>query len=209
MRFVNYAMSVTMLLVCVGSGQASNHQIRFNAQHFSYHDERNVIQQMQLAPKVGLRFVGEVSEDDQNAFLATFAFISKTKDQKDASRLFLEFAPRTSPHEMQKILNEIADSDIAEATPVFLMNNIEAIVEGVVIQPKTILFAVEIAGRIKRFGEFMLGVPTLQGDVWTFPVTAVKPPLNLFILINLVHEDDWVKRASPLFRYLHDPIVAA
>ena len=209
MRCGNYAVSVMLLLMCVGSGQASSHQIPFNLQHFFYHDERNIIEQMQLAPKVGMRFMHDISEDEQNAFLAMFAFTSKTKDPKDTSRLFLEFAPRTSPHDMQKILNEIASSDIAEATPVFLINNVEAIVEGIVIQPKTILFAVEIAGRIKRFGEFILGVPTLQQDEWIFPVTAVKPPLNLFILINLVHEDDWVKRAYPLFRYLHDPIVSS
>ena len=192
----------------VGNAQASSHQAQFDLRHFSYHDKQNIMQQMRLAPKVGVRFIREVSEDEQKEFFAKFSFTSKTKDPKDNERIFLEFAPRTSAPEMQKILNEIAGSDIAEATPVVLINNIEAIVEGIIVQPKIMLSPDDIKLRMKRFGEFKLGTATLEKDEWVFPVTAVKPPLNVFILINLVHEDDWVKRASPMFRYLHDPIVS-
>ena len=208
MRVITYAVIAAVVFGIFCGAQASSHQIRFDLKHFSYHDEKNIVQQMQLAPKVGLRFVGDVSEDEKNEFFAKFTFTNKAKDPKDDSRVFLEFASGKDQHAILKILGEIASSDSAEATPVFLINNMEAIVEGMIIRPKVMLAPDDIERRIKRFGQFKVGTATQQQDEWIFPVTAVKPPLNLFILINLVHEDDWVKRAYPQFRYLQDPIMS-
>ena len=208
MRAVRYMLIAILAWGFLGNAQASSHQARFDLRHFSYHDKQKIMQQMRLAPKVGVRFVHEVSEDEQKEFFAKFSFTAKAKDPKDDSRIFLEFAPRMRQDEIKSILGVITDSDIAEATPVVLINGIEAIVEGMVIQPKIILSPDNIQQRIKRFGEFTVGAPILQQDELVFQVTMVKPPLNIFILINLIHEDDWVRRAYPLFRYLHDPIVS-
>ena len=39
-------------------------------------------------------------------------------------------------------------------------------------------------------------------------IDEVKPPLHIYSLINLIHEDAWIKNVRPQFTYLHDPIVA-
>lgn len=210
MRWLTYAsmVGIAVLLGLATDTYARNHQIPFDSQHFFYHDEKNVMQRMQLVPKIGVRFLRDVAEDETKKFLARFSFFSQSKDSQDSRRIWLGFPAHTKHHEIMRMLSEVAASDIAEATPVFLINNIEAIVDGIMIEPKIILSPNDIERRIKRLGEFTLGAATLKEDVWMFPVTNIKPPLNLFILINLIHGDEWMRRAYPSFRYLHDPITS-
>ncbi|MBI4135012.1 MAG: hypothetical protein HY471_02820, partial [Candidatus Sungbacteria bacterium] len=65
-----------------------------------------------------------------------------------------------------------------------------------------------ILERMKRHGEFSVRQTRPENGKWIFLIDEVRPPLNILVLTNLFHQDSWVRRAYPYFKFLHDPITA-
>lgn len=181
---------------------------KFNLRDFYFYDESGVMNRLDIAPKIAVRFLKNLPASEQNQFLEKFSPIAQKKDDKGSSVIILEFPSSTAYHQIIEKLNEMSESDIAETAPIVYINNIEAIADGIVIEPKTLLSAEALEKRIRRFGNFELRQSKMEQQRWVFFLAEVKPPLHILLLTNLVNKDSWVKRAYPHFKYLHDPIVS-
>lgn len=174
-----------------------------------YYDAQGTMVRLDLAPKLAVRFLKDMSQEERASFSAQFNPVSQKPLLGDPSSILLEFSAETSPYALLETVNRISRPDVAEASPVFWIENIEAILEGIVVEPKTVLTAERLHQRMKKYGDFSLQRTFPEGGAWIFIVDEVKPPLNLLALVNLIHTDAWVKRASPRFKFLHDPLTAA
>lgn len=201
---------LSFLLFSVNSAMVSAQEIPnvWNSKDLYFYDEQNTAQKLELAPKVKARFLKELSQEEQTQFMAKFSPASQTKDPYDNSLVTIELAPDFNQDRILEAVNEIHKSGLAEAAPVFIVNNLEATIDGVVIEPKTVVTTESLEKRIHRFGEFVVRQSIPEDNERVLLFGSVKPPLNPLILINLIHQDSWVKRAHPRFKYLHDPVVA-
>lgn len=187
---------------------AQGKRIKWDVRELAFYDEENVLQRLDVAPKILVRFQGQFSDEERNKFVAQLnpAPSEVKKDQDDSSGYILHFPIETSAVRILELVDEISSSGYAEATPVVYYNNIEAIAEGIVVKPKTIVMPSSMIQRMKKFGEFKVRQSKLEGSAWLFFLDEVKPPLHIYLLANLVDKDVWVERAYPHFRYLHPSI---
>ena len=206
---------LVVLLVFVSSGWVlaeEKQEQKFTEWHLRdlhYYDESGVIKKLEVAPKLVIRFVSTMNAEEKSVFLARFSPVGQGEYPDDPTRIFVEFSGDTSAARLLEIANEMARSGLAEAAPVFVVENLEAIVEGVTVETKIVLGAERILERVKRHGDFSVRQTRSENGKWTFLVDEVKPPLNILVLTNLFHQDSWVKRAYPHFKFLHEPVTAA
>lgn len=173
-----------------------------------YQYEDGAVKRLEMAPKIYLRFIMEFHPEAREKFINELAPLSRGQVKGDGSALVLGFDESIPLAEIVRKINKAHTPTVVEARPVFWVNNIEAVADGVVVEPKTPLTELELRNRIARFGAFEILKSEADGGGWIFFTDGIAPPLNLFILTNLIHKDAWVKRARLHFRYLHDPIVS-
>ncbi|MDO8561031.1 MAG: hypothetical protein Q7R91_02350 [bacterium] len=174
-----------------------------------YHDANGTIVQLELARKLLVRFTREISNEEKTALLAEFSPIAQKEQPGNPSRIVFSFNESTSLSDILDAANKITASGNAEASLVFFVDNIEAVLEGVVIEPKIVLTPDRLKARMQKYGGFTLRQAVSENGSWIFLIDEVKPPLNLLVLTNLISNDIWVRRAYPRFKFLHDPIVAS
>lgn len=182
--------------------------IKWDVRELAFYDEENVLQRLDVAPKILVRFRDQFSNEERNDFVTKLnpAPSEVKKDQDDSSGYILLFPIETTAVRILELVGEISSSGFAEATPVVYYNNIEAIAEGIVVKPKTVVMPPSMIQRMKKFGEFKVLQSKPAGSAWLFFFGEVKPPLHIYLLANLINKDVWVERAYPHFRYLHPPI---
>ncbi|MEK7075052.1 MAG: hypothetical protein AAB968_04775 [Patescibacteria group bacterium] len=203
--------SCIVLLICVvgySYAEEKKEATKFDARDFYFYDEANLMQRLILAPKIMVSFLKQLSDEDQIAFLNKFALARHLKDPTQSFRYILEFSPATSEQSLVEILTEINSFDIAEGIPVVLIDNVEAIAQGFVVEPRTPLASEMLGKHLKKIGEFSIRQVAPEGHGWFFIVDGIKPPLHIYPLVNLIHNDVWIKRARPKFQYLHPAIVS-
>lgn len=174
-----------------------------------YYDANGTMVQLDLAPKLLIRFRSDASKEKRNQFLAEVSSVIKNEELSDSSRVLVEFDKSVKSEQLLEMANKISRSGLAEASPVFFKENIEAVIEGITVESKTALTSDKIQERMKKYGDFSLRQTISENGAWIFLLDDVKPPLNILALINLTHNDSWMRRAYPRFRFLHDPIVAS
>lgn len=202
-----------VLLICVfgsayGDNEATKEATKFDIRDFYIYDEANLIQRLTLAPKIIVNFLKQLSDEEQIAFLNKFSSARYMKDTTGSYRYILEFPPPVSEQKLMETLTEISSSLVAEGISVVLIDNVEAIAEGFIVETHTPLTPEMVGKHLKRFGEFSIRQVAPEGHAWLFIIDEVKPPLHLYPLINLIKSDAWVKNVRPKFRYLHQPIVS-
>lgn len=202
-----------MFLMCVfgfayGDNEAIREVTKFDIRDFYIYDEANLIQRLILAPKIVVNFLKQLPDENQIAFLNKFSLARRQKDTTQSHRYILEFASQVSEQTLVETLTDINNSLIAEGIPVVLIDNVEAIAEGFIVETYTPLVSEMIGKRLKRFGEFSIRQTAPEGRGWLFIIDEVKSPLHLYPLINLIKSDAWVKSVRPKFRYLHQAIVS-
>lgn len=209
-----YFMRTPLVLVCLllwpvfSAGAEEKYTTKWHTRDLFYYDEKNVVQRLHVAPKIAVRLTVVLSSEERTKFFASFSPVAQSTDPLSSSVFFLEFSKGTSAERIVSMVNEISSSGVAEATPVFLVDNIEALVAGVVVEPKIIISAEAVRERMKKFGQVTVRSIFQEDGNLVVYVDEVKPPLHILMLVNLLHKDAWVKRARPRFRYLHDPIIA-
>ena len=174
-----------------------------------YHDAQGVLVQLELAPELLVEFVPSLKKEERATLVAELSPTAEREQPGDASRILLSFRGTTEPANLLGAANKIASSGKGEAWPVFFVENIEAVLAGIVIEPKTVLTSNRLLDRIRKYGNFTLRQAISEGNTWVFLLDEIKPPLNLLVLTNLIANDPWIKSAYPRFKFLHDPIVAS
>ncbi|KKU05417.1 MAG: hypothetical protein UX07_C0017G0007 [Parcubacteria group bacterium GW2011_GWA2_45_30] len=182
-------------------------QILYDLRDF-YQYDNGIVKQLELAPKIYIRFVAEWDSEARAKFINELTPVSQERVRGDDFALLLGFGESIPVGEIVQKINKINHSVVVEARPVFLVNNMEAVVDGIVVEPKTSLTELGVRNRIARFGKFEIIKSVADGEGWVLLTGDIAPPLNLFILSNLVHKDTWIRRAYPYFRHLHDSIVS-
>ena len=208
-------LRVLFLALCLAPVAVSAEEIKkekyleWYARDLYYHDADGTIVQMELAPKLSVVFTREMTKEDKAAFLAQFSPIAEMEQPGDSSRTLLQFQASITPAALLETANKMSVSGKVEAYPVFFVDNIEAVLEGMVVEPKIVLTPNRLQERMQKYGNFAPRQILNENGTWVFLVDEVRPPLNLLVLMNLFSKDSWVKRAYPRFKFLHDPIIAS
>lgn len=203
--------SCIVLLICVSGyayAQEEKEVTRFDVRDFYFYDKTNLMQRLILAPKIMVNFLKQLPDEDIMAFLNKFPLARQQKDPTQSFRYVLAFPASISAQSLMDTLMEINGSDIAEGIPVVLIDNVEAIAEGFVVESRTPLAPVMLGAHLKKIGKFSIRQVAPEGHGWFFIVDEIKPPLHIYPLINLIHNDPWVKSAYLKFQYLHPAIVS-
>lgn len=205
-----YLIFAVLWLISVPSQADDNGKKRviWQLRDLYYYDANGTMVQLDLAPKLLVRFKSETPKEKRSQFLAEFSPVAE-EELSDSSSTLVEFNTSIKPDQLLEAANKISRSDIAEVSLVFYIENIEAVIEGIIVEPKTILTPDRLQERMKKYGDFSLRQTISENGAWIFLTDNVKPPLNVLALINLVNNDSWVRRAYPRFRFLHDPIIAS
>lgn len=207
-------LCMSIFLICVfglayGKDEEKKEETtKFDIRDFYVYDETNLMQRLKLVPKIVVNFLKQLPDEEEIAFLNKFPSAGHLKDSTQSHRYILEFPSVVSEQSLMDILTEINSSLVAEGIPVVLIDNIEAVAEGIVVKTHTPLTPEMVGKRLKRFGEFSIRQVAPEGHAWVFIIDEVKPPLHLYPLINLIKSDAWVKNVRPKFRYLHQAIVS-
>ncbi|MDO8591145.1 MAG: hypothetical protein Q7R65_04190 [bacterium] len=183
--------------------------VTWQLRDFYYYDANGIMVQLYLAPKLLVRFRSYEAKEKRSQFLAEFSPVAEQEYPADAFRMLIEFDASIKPDRLIEVANKILRSGLAEASPVFFNENIESVIEGITVEPKTILTSDRLQERMKKYGDFSMRQTISENGAWIFLLDDIKPPLNILALINLMHNDSWVRRASPRFKFLHDPIIAS
>lgn len=173
-----------------------------------YYDNKDTMVQLEVVPKLFVRFTKELTAEERVSFFAEFSPISQKPEQDDPLSFILAFDNSTKPFALLEMANKMTRSGLAVASPVFLLENVEAVIEGIAVEPKIVLTSERLYERMKKYGDFSSRKTAYENGAWVFLVDEVKPPLNLLVFTNLIKNDSWVRRAYPHFRFLHDPITA-
>lgn len=206
---------VFLLILCCASISLAAEEnkkekyLEWHTRDLYYYDANGTMVQLELASKLSVRFTREMAKEDRTALLAEFSPIAEMELPGDSSRTFLSFSESITPADLLQTANKISASGKAEANPVFFVENIESVLEGIVVKPKTFLSPARLQERMRKYGDFMSRQTLHESGVWVFLIDEVKPPLNLLLLTNLISNDSWVERAFPRFKFLHDPIVSS
>lgn len=183
-------------------------RLEWHTRDLYYHDANGMMVQMELAPKLSVRFSSEMTKEARTFLLAPFSPISEVEQPGDSSRILVAFHSSVAPADLLQTANKISASGKAEVAPVFFVDNIEAVLEGIVVESKIVTAPSRMRERMRKYGDFISRQILNENGTWVFLVDEVKPPLNLLVLTNLVSKDSWVQRAYPRFKFLHDPILA-
>lgn len=180
---------------------------QFSERDLYYFDDAKLIVPLKVASKISMRFLRELPEEERNEFLSSFASHGRASDPGDPDRIILEFVDANTERMMQHIAR-MNRSEIAEAVPVVLVGGREAIADGLMVAPKTPLTAHVLAARMKNYGEFTVRQSKQEQVAWLYLIDDLKPPLNIYLLANLISGDEWVAWARPHFRYIQAPVAA-
>lgn len=131
----------------------------------------------------------------------------------------LEFIPNQDTSELTRTLQRMSIDPILDGAPVFVVDGMEAVVDGIYITTTTPLSLNTVRSALKEhFGEDMeLHEITPENGTWhvsfknLFFLGDKKVPLHVLSLTNLIHTSKdlvWVKRAYPKFAFLHAPVIA-
>lgn len=174
-----------------------------------YYDNKDTIVQLELIPKLFVRFTKELTAEERISFFSEFSPIAQKLEPGDPLSFILDFQNSAKPSSILNMANKMNSSGLAVASPVFLIENIEAIIEGIKVEPKIVLTADRLYERMKKYGDFLSRKTEYENGAWVFLIDEVKPPLNLLVFTNLIKNDSWVRRAYPRFKFLHDSITAS
>lgn len=175
-----------------------------------YYDSEGTMVRLDLAPKFLVRFRNDVTLKERSGFLAKLSPISERKDPLDSSRLLVEFDASRKTEEMLEALNKILRSGLVEeAWPIFWVENMEAIIEEIIVEPKITLTPERLIERMRIYGDFSVRQVVPRNGAWVFMIAEIKPPLNILVLTNLIQKDAWTRRAYPRFKFLQDAITAS
>lgn len=200
-------LGVIVAILWMGVYSLNAAEVQFNQRDLYYFDNAKLIVPVKVAPKISLRFLKELPEEERNAFLSSLASHGRASDPEDPERIILEFADANTERIMQYIAR-INSSGIAETVPVVLIEGREAIADGLMVAPKTPLTAQVLAARMKNYGEFTVRQSKQVEAAWLYLIDDLKPPLNIYLLANLANGDEWVAWARPHFRYIQAPVAA-
>lgn len=180
----------------------------WHARDLFFYDEAGLAKRLLIAPKIAVEFDQSLSLEAQNSLLAKLPMTSQSRDPKNKFLIFAQFPSDTTTEDLLGFVNQLSAKKGVKAAPVFIVDNIEAVIEGFVVEPKITISHQALQERIGRFGEIDFREILPHGAKMAVFINKVKPPLNVLKLVNLVHNDPWVKQAYPRFLFLHDPIIA-
>lgn len=173
-----------------------------------FYDEGGLIKRLYPLPKLLIEFDPSMGAAEREEILAELPMVSRSKDPQTVSRVVAEFRQNTAPAEIVQFANRLLQKKGVMVSLVFLVENIEAVVESIEVEPKITISTAALRERIARFGKVDIQRIDLERNVMRVIFNEIKPPLNILKLANLLHNDSWLKIARPRFRFLHDPIVA-
>lgn len=182
--------------------------VPWDLSHLYVYDYEGVMDRVVLVNKVAVRFIGEMTEEKKRQFLGERGAVSFLPDREDKSLFIMLLPAEITPSGIIKLLREISGSGIATADPVVIRDNMEAIAEGLEVRPKTYMSSEVLMQRLQKFGVFKVRQAKETKEGFRITIDSIDPPLNVYLLANLVSKDSWVSGAFPMFRYLEQPISA-
>lgn len=182
--------------------------LEWHVRDLYFYDKNDTVVKLEVTPKLFVRFTRKLTAEELTSFFSEFSILAQKPEAGDPLSFTFELDNSTKPFALLDMANKINSSGLAVASPIFLVGNIEAVVEGITVEPKIVLTAERLYERMKKYGDFSSRKTEYENGAWVFLIDEVKPPLNLLVFTNLVKNDAWVKRAYPRFKFLHDPITA-
>ncbi|HEY4519449.1 MAG TPA: hypothetical protein VJH33_00220 [Candidatus Paceibacterota bacterium] len=188
-------------------------------EEFYYFSANGLRMPLRLAPSVVVRFRGQktvtsIKHLERYAPLA----IKDIQSTSSGAEFALEFIPGQDASDMVRILQRIAADATLDSAPVFIVDGMEAVVDGMYIQTTTPMAGNTVKAALEElFGEDMaLREITPENGTWhvsfknMFFLGDKKIPLHALSLANLTNTSNavWVKRAYPKFAFLHAPVIA-
>ncbi len=170
-----------------------------------------------LAMKVILRFTTPQTDEELAVFWSNLGSIEQQR--LSSSDIFeVSFLPTEDPDTLLWKMKEVFRSGKADIAPVFIVFGREAIIDGVVITPSTVVSVPFMEKSLKRiFGNISFHQFTARGKGWhvafsdLFFLKNAKDPLHALSFGNILRtsrEAPWVKAVSPSFRFLGDAFTA-
>jgi len=210
MRFKTALFAAIVVITLVRDGPSAG----FSPQDFYFSDASGRVEKLVLYPKIFVRFKSaEAVGNFDKVFAKLPAVKTKESTKYPGATLSVSFAENLNSEDLLKVVRDINASGLAEARPVFLVENIEVVVDGFFVEPRTFVTAASLEKRMKIYGEFEAIIEQapslLENGLFRFKILNIKEPLNIFLLMNFARQDNWVKRAYPEFMFLHEPITAS
>ena len=187
---------------------------------FYYFDANGLRIPLALTRSIAVRFRTDKSAEEKQAYLQKYA-PSKVRSITSVyprAEFVLEYAPYIFLEQVAEKLKEMAQDPTIEVAPVFLVDGMEAIVDGVHLETTTPLSAETFRLWLEnQFGKSVVHEITPNGSAWhvslrgLFFLDSEKFPLHALSFANLLSTGgtSWIKRAYPKFVFLHAPVIAS
>ena len=216
-----FCVLVATLVLMNGVGAAHGREFLFATEDLFYFKDDTKVP-APLAPKVLIRSTKEGLTELERASLmkelsASFSAIGVTEEKNSplGEVSFLTFFPDISQDRILEIVREISSMEHMQAAPVFIVENREAVVSGIVIEPKLYVQPAFIESELNRmFGAQVRQISRKESasvvlfkELFFFSKT--KMPLNVLGLANIAHVNNdgpWIKRVEPNFWFLSESI---
>ncbi|OGG44553.1 hypothetical protein A2673_03395 [Candidatus Kaiserbacteria bacterium RIFCSPHIGHO2_01_FULL_50_13] len=230
MKKIAHALAVAFLTLGLMGGaymeaasqERSGQERVVSLDEFYYFDANGLRVPLKLSNSIAVRFLTVKLDTEKRNYLDERYAPLAIRDIKSVyarAEYALEYSPLTNQAEMREILKRMsADSDI-DAAPVFIVDGMETLVDGVYVETTTPLSSPTLKNAIEKLfgGGALLHEITPEKRAWhlsfrkLFFLDNEKIPLHALSFANLIHKggEPWVKRAYPKFAYLQEPVVAS
>lgn len=170
-----------------------------------------------LAKKLIVRFSTGTSDEEKDEILNTVSALSRRELEANLG-IELTLLPTISEEDLLSLVKEINQTDRAEASPVFWVENREAAIDSVVVVPHTPISVVQVEQHIKNiFGNVRILHIASQGQAYRvffnelFFLSSDAYAFHTLLLANVLqnHPKNLLfKDVYPHFSFLAEPISA-
>lgn len=190
-------------------------------QEFYFYDDNKMRIPLILSRKAVVRFFAEKPGEGKAAYLKRYAPVELESifSVYPRAEYALGYLPTIDTMTMVRTIKKLSADQELEVAPVFVVDGMEAVVDGVYLETVTPMSRDAVSAALKKvFGnDAMIHEITPEGSVWhisfkrLFFLNDKRLPLHVLSLANFLERSTklfWVKRAYPKFAFLRDPVVA-
>lgn len=190
-------------------------------EEFYYYDAKNLRVPLPMTRRVALHFVSQKTDEEMAGYVKTWSptdteFISGVYPRAD---MMLGYLPTVELSDMVLTLKKMTTDQSVEVAPVFLVDGMMAVVDGIYIETAGNLSRDTIVSGLKSvFGtDALIHEVTEEGALWhvsfkrLFFLGDKRLPVHVLSVANILSQSSkvtWVKRAYPKFAFLRDPVYA-
>lgn len=191
-------------------------------QEFYFYDGNKLRIPLMLSRKAVVRFSSEKSAEEKKGYLKKYSptELEAISGVYPRAEYALGYLPIVDVKTMVGTIRKLSADPALEVAPVFIVDGMEAVVDGIYLETVTPMSRNAVLAAIKNVfgGDAMIHEVTPEGGVWhvslkrLFFLGEKNLPLHALSLANFLERSTklfWVKRAYPKFAFLRDPVIAS